>query len=168
MKLISKRLKIIPLTQVEFKLLLLGVSKMEEALNLTLSANNLDPHTQSAMEWLYNKGIISGGEFFWYTNWQIILSDENVSIGSLCFMGPPNNGRVEVGYGINEQWRCHGYMTEALSSVVCFVFSQPDVFLVTAESEKDNCASHRVLEKCGFVIEKETVDNLFWVSKKVF
>ncbi len=86
---------------------------MEAALNLAPSGHELEPHTQQAMEWLYQVAIGSNDDLLWYTSWQIVLKDERMAIGSMGFAGPPGaNGSVEFGYSINESFRCNGYMTE--------------------------------------------------------
>ncbi|WP_254306725.1 GNAT family N-acetyltransferase [Clostridium sp. 001] len=118
MKLETERLTICPLNLEQFKLLLIGVDSMEKALELNSSGEQLDEHTQEAMEGLYKQAEKNAKEYFWYTNWQIILKEYNLSVGSACFMGyPDESGTVEIGYGINEKYRCRGYMTEAVKSI---------------------------------------------------
>jgi GNAT superfamily N-acetyltransferase len=73
---------------------------------------------------------------------------KNETIG---FFGPPEqNGTVMVGYGLVEQARGFGYATEALGALVAYAASRPEVSRIAADSDLDNIASHRVLEKCGF------------------
>ena len=59
-------------------------------------------------------------------------------------------GEVEVGYGIHPGFRGRGLMTEALQCVTVWALAQPAVKRVLAESEPENTASHRVLEKSDF------------------
>ena len=42
------------------------------------------------------------------------------------------------------------------------MLSQPDVRFVIADTEKDNIASHKVLEKAGANMYKETQELYFW------
>ncbi len=152
MKLNTERLTIIPLNLEQFKLLLNGVDSMERALELNSSGEHLDGHTQEAMEGLYEEAKKHEENYLWYTNWQIILKQYNLSIGSACFMGcPDNSGTVEIGYGINEKYRCSGYMTEAVKSICKWALSQKNTLRVTAETEKNNAACQRVLQKCEFI-----------------
>jgi Acetyltransferases, including N-acetylases of ribosomal proteins len=163
MELQANRLTIIPLNLKQFKLLLEGTDKMEEALNLAHSHESLDAHTYEAMFGLYKLATAHKEDYYWFTNWQIILKSQNISIGSACFMGCPNeNGEVELGYGINEAFRCNGYMTEAVDAMCQWALAQPNVSCVIAETDKDNTASHRVLQKCGFTKYKETEEGYFW------
>ena len=73
----------------------------------------------------------------WLTNWQIILAVENRAIGSACFMGPPNEkSEVEIGYGINDPYYGHGYMTEAIVALSAWALQQDGVKVVTAKTNK--------------------------------
>ena len=85
----------------------------------------------------------------WYAMWMIELRD-GTHIGDLCFKGLNTDGTVEIGYGILEEYRGQGCATEAVDAVVAWALRQPFVSRVEAETEPNNSASQRVLEKCGF------------------
>jgi RimJ/RimL family protein N-acetyltransferase len=160
---LTERLKVIPLKLDQFKLLLEGTDKMEEALGLNASNEQLDEHTQQAMDGLYQLAVKHKENYVWYTNWQIILKSDNISIGSACFMGYPNEkGEIEIEYGINKNYQNKGYMTEALQAICRWALSQSNVTSVIAESEKHNKPSHRVLQKSHFQKIKETDNSYFW------
>ena len=159
----TKRLRIQPLTLEQFRLLIEGVEKMENDLMLTPSHVPLDEHTQKAMEWLYNEAQKTPEEYLWLTNWQIILKSENKSIGSADFKNlPGENGEVEIGYGINSEYEGRGYMTETVEAMCKWALIQDGVKCVIAETEKDNYASQRVLQKCGMEKYKETDTGFWW------
>ncbi len=86
----------------------------------------------------------------WYALWLIVRKD-GANIGYLSFKGIPEDGIVEIGYGIGEEYRGYGYATEALETILEWAFDQPGVTCVAAETLADNAASQRVLEKCGFI-----------------
>ena len=86
----------------------------------------------------------------WYAMWMIELRD-GTHIGDLCFKGLGADGAVEIGYGILEEYRGKGYAAEAVEAAVNWAMKQPAVARVEAETEPDNRASQRVLEKCGFL-----------------
>ena len=86
----------------------------------------------------------------WYALWMIVRKD-GAHIGNLSFKGAPVDGEVEIGYGIAEEFRGLGYATEALETILEWAFDQPGVSKIAAETEPDNIASRRVLEKCGFL-----------------
>ena len=85
----------------------------------------------------------------WYAMWMIELQD-GTHIGDLCFKGLDASGAAEVGYGLLEEYRGQGYAPEALEAAVSWALKQEGVTRVEAETEPDNRASQRVLEKCGF------------------
>ncbi|TCO69151.1 GNAT family N-acetyltransferase [Marinisporobacter balticus] len=168
MELSTERLIIIPLKLHQFKLLLDGVDKFEKALKLSASNECLEEHTQEAMKGLYEEAVKNRDRYLWYTNWQIILKSENKSIGSACFMKcPDENGQIEIGYGINSTYQNNGYMTEAAQAICEWAISQSDVSIIIAETEKNNIASHKVLQKCGMKKYKETGERILWRIKAV-
>lgn len=87
----------------------------------------------------------------WFTPWQMMDKRTGEHMGDLGFKGAPRKGRVEIGYGIEESFEGQGYTTEGVKAMCQWAFSQKDVYIVEAETEPDNKASQRVLEKAGFV-----------------
>lgn len=163
MTLETKRLKIIPLNLDLFGLLLDNIEKMEEQLNLIPSGIPLGEHVQKAMEYSYNEALKRPDDYIWFTNWQIVLKNGNVSIGSAGFKNiPDESGSVEIGYGINDEYRNCGYMTEALAELSRWALQQERVNFVVAETFPENYASQKVLQKCGFVNYQKKDDNLWW------
>ncbi|MBO7393880.1 MAG: GNAT family N-acetyltransferase [Abditibacteriota bacterium] len=86
----------------------------------------------------------------WYAPWMIELKD-GTHVGELCFMGPPSEGAVEIGYGISEEYRNRGYASEAVKALSAWALDRPGVAAVEAETEPGNRASQRVLAKAGFI-----------------
>ncbi len=99
------------------------------------------------------------------TYWQLIGLETRRLMGEAGFKGPPRLGEVELGYGTREAFRGQGYMTEAVDALCRFVFKQDvlPVGVVCATTEKDNLASHRVLQKCGFVRDGMRDGLLLWL-----
>jgi len=161
MQLETNRLIIIPLTRQQFSFLLESKSRFEESLKLIPSGVPLDLHTKEAMTGLYAECEKHDGSI-WYTYWVIISKEHNTVIGGLCFMHEPIEGKTELGYGIDSAFQNQGYMTEALSLVIKWALSN-GAKCVTAETEKDNPASHAVLKKCGFHFFREEENSLWWV-----
>ena len=89
-------------------------------------------------------------EWDWYAIW-FIETKCGSHVGDLSFKGLNADGSVEIGYGISEIYRGNGYAAEAVDAVVTWALNQPGVCRVEAETEPDNKASQRVLEKCGFI-----------------
>ncbi len=86
----------------------------------------------------------------WYAMWMIEKKD-GTHIGDLCFKGLEPNGTAEIGYGILEEYQGQGYATEAVRGALNWAFDHPGVTAIEAETEPENKASQRVLEKCGFL-----------------
>ena len=86
----------------------------------------------------------------WYAIW-LVTRHDGVQVGDLSFMGLNDNGSVEIGYGIKNEFQGRGYATEAVMAAVDWALKQAGVLRVEAEAEPNNRASQRVLAKCGFV-----------------
>lgn len=89
----------------------------------------------------------------WYAPWEMVRNDGGESIGDVDFKGPARNHAVEIGYGVQPEYEGRGYTTEAVQAMTRWAFGQKDVVFVEAETDPDNKASQRILEKCGFVLE---------------
>ena len=76
--------------------------------------------------------------------------DTGLVVGGAGFLGPPESGRVELGYGIVPSRRRRGYATEAAAALAAAAWSDPAVKEVFALVEPDNPASAGVLLKAGF------------------
>jgi len=87
----------------------------------------------------------------WYAPWGMYLKKEGTFIGDLCFKGPVKNYSVEIGYGIHKEFEGRGYTTEACQSVIIWALDNPDIYYIEAETDPDNKASQRILEKLEFV-----------------
>jgi RimJ/RimL family protein N-acetyltransferase len=72
-------------------------------------------------------------------------------IGSVVFHGAPEDGVVEVAYGVEQESQQQGYATEGTRISVEWALATPGVRLVRATTPSWHVPSRRVLEKCGFV-----------------
>ena len=93
-------------------------------------------------------------QWAWYCVWFMVLNGER--IGDLCFKGLSENGTVEIGYGIQPAYEGKGLTTEAVEGLVRWASGQDGVKRIEAETDPDNRASQRVLEKVGFIPTGET------------
>ncbi len=83
---------------------------------------------------------------------------EGRAIGGVGFHGPPDSdGVVEIGYGIAEPHRGHDCATEAVIAH-CGLAIERGALAVIAKTDPANIASHRVLEKAGFVADRAVSD----------
>jgi ribosomal-protein-alanine N-acetyltransferase len=121
----------------------------EDEMNRIAAAEG-DAHRREAYGEMLRGSLAHPEDWGWYALWMIVRKDGS-HIGNLSFRGVPEDGIVELGYGIAEEYRGLGYATEAVETILAWAFDQPGVTAVAAETAKDNPASRRVLEKCGFV-----------------
>ena len=130
----TKRLKIYPAS--------------EEQMKAFIAAQKVDVMKAAYSEML-DGALIHPEQWKWYAIWMIELKD-GTHIGEMCFKGVDESGTTETGYGIVEEYQGYGYATEAVNAVTDWALKQDAVNCVTAEVDKDNIASVRVLEKSGF------------------
>jgi RimJ/RimL family protein N-acetyltransferase len=65
----------------------------------------------------------------------------------------PPLGQAMVGYSLLPEYRGRGVMTRAVNLLATWVFEQTAISRLVAGTAPDNTASHRVLERAGFVRE---------------
>ena len=113
-----------------------------------IAAQTLDVLKAAYTEML-NGCLANPDQWEWYAVWMIELKD-GTHIGELCFKGIDGSGTTEIGYGIADNYQGCGYTTEAVTAAAAWALKQNSINCVTAEVDKDNIASVRVLEKSGF------------------
>ena len=89
-----------------------------------------------------------------YYQWMIVLKELGEPIGSISVVR--QNDRVEeaeIGYCIGSQWWHKGIMTEALSAVIEYLFTEVGMNRVTARHDPNNPHSGGVMRKCGMKYE---------------
>lgn len=159
----TKRLTIIPLNVEYLKLLINNPRELELKLSLSQPFSDLGSELKKAMEVRHSKALVDELNYIWYTNWIIVSNDKSKNIGGIMLKGLPNkDGEVVIGYYTITEYQGNGYMTEAVSNLKNWLLSQPDVRFVIADTEKDNIASHRVLEKAGAIMYQETDELYYW------
>ena len=96
----------------------------------------------------------------------LCLSD-NTLIGSigLLLQGESRlsvgKNEAEIGYWLGEDFWGKGYVTEAALRVLQYAFDELHLTQLWASAYKENIASQRVLEKCGFRFHHTLEDFLF-------
>ena len=75
-------------------------------------------------------------------------------VGTVSFMHAGYHDGLELGYAVfDEMDRSKGYATDALSSLVKFLFGTKKINRLQVSIMPGNSASKRVAEKCGFQFE---------------
>lgn len=93
----------------------------------------------------------------WTHGFAIVERTSGVTIGSCAYKGPPDEGVVEIAYGVDPEFRGRGYAKEAAVTLVEYA-TENGVRRVRAHTKPENDASARVLEACGFDCVGEVMD----------
>ncbi|MDO1444725.1 GNAT family N-acetyltransferase [Rhodocytophaga aerolata] len=83
-------------------------------------------------------------------HWGIALKPEGTIIGTIGFYRGFRDNTGEIGYVLNEKFRGHGFMQEAIKAVLQVGFNQLLLDQVIAYTGLDNTASSKVLQTAGF------------------
>jgi 8-oxo-dGTP diphosphatase len=81
--------------------------------------------------------------------------DDPVLLGGIGVSLDPASREGELGYWIARRFWGHGVASEAASRMASWALANLDITRIVARAATDNPASHRVLEKAGFVAEGE-------------
>jgi RimJ/RimL family protein N-acetyltransferase len=164
----TEKLKLIPLDAQNLRWSIEDRQKMERNLRVKITDTELEESVKKAMRTSLKMVLENKKDYLWFTSWEIVLKKENRIIGGLCFKGcPDEKGRVEIAYGIQDEYRCKGYATEAVKELITWAFSFNHVTEIIAETEKDNLPSHRVLEKAGMQKYEENEKMFWWRINKI-
>ena len=129
--------------------LLIKPRSLEEMQTLYLNEN--DTEMKQAYYEMIEGMKKNKGQEEWTSDWNIMLLSDMITVGGIGFKGSPNeDGIVEVGYGIDENYRRNGFATEALDNIVKWALSFPEVKAVQAQTEVNNTISQKVLLHNGF------------------
>ncbi len=164
----SDRLKLIPLSHPQLQLMACNRPELDKVLGLNPSEQVYDAATTAeitdALEnfWL-PKTALHPQDYSWFTNWDIVLTEKNASIGGIGFTGlPDSNGQTMVGYGISSLYQRQGFASEALQCLLRWGFAHPSLKAVVATTPPDNIGSHRVLLKNNFSTIGQLDDMIHW------
>ena len=86
-----------------------------------------------------------------FYNWGIEW--EGQLIGNVSVVGVTRHGQGEIGYCLGSRWWGWGFMTEAVSAVVDYLFEEVGMHRLVIRYETDNPGSAAVARKCGFTPE---------------
>lgn len=81
--------------------------------------------------------------------YRIVRLADGRTIGGIGFKGRPDDGCVEIGYGLAPSARGQGYAAEAVVALLA-IAADHGVRTVLADTTPDNIASQRTLVRAGF------------------
>lgn len=89
-----------------------------------------------------------------FYQWMIVLKEINEPIGSISVVQLRDDiAQAEIGYCIGRNWWHRGIMTEALSAVIEFLFTDVGMNRIEAKHDTNNPHSGDVMKKCGMKYE---------------
>jgi len=147
----TPRLEIIGATLPLIEIELSGAGKLAAAFNAEVSAWPPPLNDENSLLWTVNK-LRSNPEQAGFYVWYVVLTENHARrlVGLVAFKGPPDeNGSVETGYSVVEEFQKRGIGTEATHALIEWAFQHPEIQEVTAETYPELHASIRVMQRCG-------------------
>ena len=133
----------------------LAASRVPEALEDRAEPDSMPPAFVASRSL---KFAAAGHPAPWSTTFLIVNSKGARIVGGCGFKTVPQNGRVEVGYGVSPSEQGRGAATAALNLLLQRAF-EAGATEVLAEVAPTNHASTRVVQKAGFENVGSRVDN---------
>lgn len=88
-----------------------------------------------------------------YYHWMIVLKETGEPIGSLLASCVGRVPTAHIGYCIGKTWWHRGIMTEALNTVICYLFEEVGFTRIESMHDPNNPHSGAVMRKCGMTYE---------------
>lgn len=134
------------------------------------------PEMSRFLVWEYHKSIqdsidfinFSANEFNSLSSiiWGIELAESKKIIGTIDLRNFYNKNKcAETGYGINIEYWNKGIVTESLSAILDYAFSELQLNRVESHCEPENTGSWRVMEKSGMKHEGTLREKIFMKNK---
>jgi ribosomal-protein-alanine N-acetyltransferase len=89
--------------------------------------------------------------------WGFVLKETGELFGSGGLIWEDKYQLYQVGYNINRSHWNNGFTTEAMRAILQYAFSELGIKRVAGGHAKENLASARVIEKLGFVYDRDDV-----------
>lgn len=151
----TARLRLIPLEYDLLNILKDSRKELEKVLGLDefdfqFEGEYRDIRRETLMFWLENSQSIDS-DYRFHTNWEIVLKEDNKSVGGASFMGAPNKkGEVILGYLLSPLYRKKGIMSEAIDEISNWALKFGGAKRVISFVEKESEPVDKLLTKCGF------------------
>ena len=156
----TERLVLFPYTAENLHLFNEDLSRFEEEFGVVYRGEELDYLLAGFLKKLEKEIADDEANYLFFTEFLIVLRENDHIIGSIDYKYVPKEGMTEVGYGMNPAYTGHGYMTEALAAFLEFG-KKLGIQKVLADTKPDNLKSQNVLKRCGFHFLRED-GNLWW------
>ncbi|MGM9619684.1 MAG: GNAT family N-acetyltransferase [Oscillospiraceae bacterium] len=162
MQIETERLEITALTPAQLELWTEHMAALERELRCSYRAEPMEGSFLEIVRGQAKKAKEDPAHYLWHSFWLIIRKADRCVVGSIDFKNVPDSrGEVEIGYGLGPEFEHKGYMTETVRAFCGWALRQDGVRHVIAETERDNAASQRVLQRCGFT-EYARNETVWW------
>ena len=160
----TQRLTLLPLTLDQLRLYVADTHQLEQSLGLRTGHRVLAEPVLSIVTHFTIPRLQSPiYDPLFNTLWLAIDRQKQQFVAEAKFKGEPDEtGTVEIGYGTYPVVQRQGYMTEMVCGLVSWAGQQPNVRRVVADTEDENVASQKVLEKSGFRFFDQIEHILWW------
>jgi RimJ/RimL family protein N-acetyltransferase len=151
-KLETQRLTLVPMTLEHVRTELNEPSRLGAMLGARVP-NGWPPgeYDRDAMEFFRSRLEAEASRFDGWLAWYVMTRDATPTlVAGAGYLGPPEDGTVEIGYSVVADARGAGYATEIVEALVRHAFESGAVHHIVAETMTTNEASRRVLERNGF------------------
>lgn len=145
----SERLALTPLSLQELERLADGSQDFLEASVLTETIHSAVLHK------IENMKKLPSDTYLWLTYWLIQKQDGGQGIGVIGSKSlPDEDGYAELGYAIAREYRRRGYLTEAMTEFLDWMYEWPFCSGAVLYIRDANVPSIRAAKKCGFLYEE--------------
>jgi ribosomal-protein-alanine N-acetyltransferase len=109
-------------------------------------------YDRDAMEFFRSRLESDETRYDGWLAWYVMTREATPAlIAGAGYLGPPEDGTVEIGYSVVAEARGAGFATEIVEALVRRAFESDAVQRIVAETIATNVASQRVLERNGFM-----------------
>jgi RimJ/RimL family protein N-acetyltransferase len=119
--------------------------QLVDFLNYRLGQLREDP---TIREWLGRAIVVSGPD------------GSREAIGSIGFHGPPEEGKLEIGYSVDPRYRRRGIAREAATAMYEWAHEKHGISTFIASVSPDNIASLNLIEEYGYTLIGEQMDEI--------
>lgn len=160
----TPRLTLLPLTLEQLSLHVADRYRLEQSLGLQRGHRQVEEPLLSIITHFTVPRLKNpANDPLYHTVWIAVDRARQQIVADAKFKGEPDEtGTVEIGYGTYPAFQRQGYMTEMVGGLVRWAGGQSGVRRVVADTDADNVASQKVLEKNGFRLFDRIEELLWW------